>query len=388
MKNFFIKLLQNILGALAKKMIKKFQPEIIGITGSVGKSSAKEAVFAVFSAEFGNDVWSSRGNLNTELGLPLTILGFHKTPSAFAWLGVIFLSFWRVIFWTKYPKYLVLEYAADKSGDIKHLVSIAKPQVAIITKIAPVHTENFGSIENIASEKGFLAESVPSGGAVFLNKSDKFSNIIAKKVKAKIIYFRDKELESHKEIAKEVGKYFNIKESVIADSLLNFKLPPGRLSIFNGVNDSVIIDSTYNSSPEAAAKFLEYLGRYKKNARKVAMLGDMRELGAMSEKFHRQITEKIIENADYAILIGPEMQKWTKPILDQKHFPNQSFLTFSDAKAYILPALRKNDIILVKGSQNTLYLERIVELLLKDKSDIKHLCRRGKKWDDIRDSVL
>ena len=384
--------LEKILKSLSRHAINKAKPKIIGITGSVGKSSAKEAIYFVLnqSTKFKGKVQRSQGNLNTEIGLPLAIFNYKKEPGNVLWPFVIMDLFIKsyLLNTLKNTEIIVLEYAADKPGDIKYLTEIAKPNIAIITKICPVHIEQFGSIENIAKEKGTLAQEVTSDGAVFLNKDDKFSNKIANKSNAKILYFNDTGLKLYEEIATSVAQYLKIPREEIIIALKKYQLPAGRLTIFNGIKNSTIIDSTYNSSPEALKETLQYLKKYDKNNRKVSILGDMRELGALSKNYHQEIAKDIIKNSDFAILIGPMMQKYCKPILEENKFTFKSFANFSDAKGYIAGSIKDNDIILVKGSQNTLYLERVVEMLLKNKNDAEKLCRRGKKWDNIRNNSL
>ena len=114
------------------------------------------------------------------------------------------------------------------------------------------------------------------------------------------------------------------------------------------------------------------------------VLGDMRELGSLSRIQHELLAREILKTADFAILIGSLMQEFAVPILEKENFKYQAFSTFKDAKESILDSVRKDDVTLVKGSQNTLFLERVVEMLLEDKSDAKKLCRRGDFWDSVR----
>jgi UDP-N-acetylmuramoyl-tripeptide--D-alanyl-D-alanine ligase len=394
MKNFFKTGLELMLKNLSRKILNKSNAEIIGVTGSVGKSSTKEAIFKVLneSQKYKNRVAKSEGNLNNEIGLPLSILGFKRSPKWYEIFSYMYNVYIRANYKNTNPlkdkAILVLEYAADKPGDMDYLVSIAKPKIAIITKISPAHLELFGTIDNVIKEKGRIAEILSSDGTLFLNKDDKNSSLLAKKTSAKVIYFKDTGLNLYREIAENVGKYYEISNGEIKKALYDFKLPAGRLSIFSGIKNSTIIDSSYNASPDAVKLTLNFLRNYNNSGRKVAILGDMRELGEFSEKAHKGIAYEIIENADVAILIGPQMQKWVKPILDENHFINRSFINFRDAKSYIVSSVKENDIILVKGSQNTLCLERVVELLLKNKNDIQSLCRRGSGWDKIRKRTL
>ena len=110
----------------------------------------------------------------------------------------------------------------------------------------------------------------------------------------------------------------------------------------------------------------------------------MRELGSQSRATHEALAHKLMYAVDEVILIGPLLKNYAEPILKRKKFPYKSFLTFTDAKQAIKDTIRENDLILVKGSQNTLFLERVVEMLLAHGEDIDKMCRRGEFWDKKR----
>jgi len=154
--------------------------------------------------------------------------------------------------------------------------------------------------------------------------------------------------------------------------------------LFEGIKNTIIIDSSYNAQPIAMIDALDFLSNLGRNKRKVAILGDMRELGKESEKMHQIVANEIIKNVDFPILIGPLMKKYVVPILKKEKKDYKSFNNFTEAKDFILNSIKENDIILVKGSQNTLLLERVVEMLLKDKKDIEKLCRRKSSWEKKR----
>src|SRR6266404_2785078 len=185
-----IKILRWKLRKLAQLTIWRYRPGIVGVTGSVGKTSTKLAIAAVLGSE--RRVRASHENLNNELGLPLTILGdwsegelklisrdqpahTEKLRKIFFWAKVLLLGSWRLIFKdANYPEILILEYGADRPGDIKHLLNIAKPNVSIITAVGdiPVHVEFFTGPEEVAREKARLIEHLPSAGYAILNYDD------------------------------------------------------------------------------------------------------------------------------------------------------------------------------------------------------------------------
>jgi UDP-N-acetylmuramoyl-tripeptide--D-alanyl-D-alanine ligase len=176
----------------------------------------------------------------------------------------------------------------------------------------------------------------------------------------------------------------------IKRGLENYKLPAGRCQIFHGIKNTFILDSSYNSSYVPAASSLTLLKKIA-SKRKIAILGDMRELGKLSAKEHKKLALKATETADLVITVGPLMQKYFNPEFTANKKSNQEIYSFDTTKEalnfikhddYIV--LNDGDTILIKGSQNTLLLEIIVEDLLKNKKDKKYLCRRGKFYDNER----
>ncbi len=168
-----------------------------------------------------------------------------------------------------------------------------------------------------------------------------------------------------------------------------FFLPPGRMSVFNGIKNTVIIDSSYNNATLAPIlDLLSFIAEIGMQRRKLGIIGDMRELGTMSQYVHEAVAEKIIKTLDMAILIGPLTKQYILPILNKNDFPVFSFGNFTSAKETILEQIKPKDVVLIKGSQNTLFLERAVELLLANHNDREKLCRRGDYWDKIRAKTL
>lgn len=163
-------ILQAMLNSCAKKIIKKYKPDVVGITGSVGKTSAKEAITAVLSSKF--DVRSNFKNYNNEIGLPLTVIGVEKTPgrNLFGWVKVFMKAFSLRFKWNaNYPDILVLEMGADKPGDIEYLLEIAPCKVGVLTFIGSAHIEFFKTIKKIAQEKRLIVSHLKEDGFAVLN---------------------------------------------------------------------------------------------------------------------------------------------------------------------------------------------------------------------------
>lgn len=371
MKNFLLHLLQKILAILARHALKKSHPDIIGVTGSVGKSSTRESIYQVLKSKYKNQVKESTGNLNNEIGLPLVILGYDKNIQWWNWPLVLIISVIRTLFSNPIEniKILVLEYAADNSGDISYLTSIVKPKVAVITKIANVHTLSFGSLEAVSREKSRLINVLPKDGYAILNKDDPYTEKIKSETKAKIIYFSENKFNTHKEIAKIVGKLYGIDIKESEKVLSNLKPLKGRLNIIDGINHSTIIDDTHNSNPCSCRLAIDYLSKQK--GRRIAVLGDMLELGSVESEEHEKIAQITKENCDLFITVG-------------KRFKDiKSDYWFSDpvsAGEYLLSKIQKNDIILVKGSQG-MRMEKVVEkILAKPEKAAELLVRQNSAW--------
>lgn len=396
MKNTFKSILEKILKNLAQRVLKKSNVEIIGVTGSVGKSSTKEAIYTVMSKskEYRGRIIKSEGNLNNEIGLPLAILGYKKSPRWFEWPLVLIQSFFRSFIPKLNPltqtSVLILEYAADKLGDINYLKQIAKPKIAVITYVGEAHMEFFESIDKIALEKACLVNGLPDDGAAIINSDNDYTWRIGLACKSKVIFYglSDKaeiraknitidktgatfDLEYHSKKTKlkiktvgmhqvytvlaaiAVGIFYNIDLNLIVESLCVFRAPEGRDSFISGINDSTIIDSSYNANPTSMKAALETLKILKSKARKIAVLGDMRELGSISKDSHKKIGNIARKIADKIIAVGP----LSKDMKADKWFENSC-----EAGEFLKDKVEKDDIILVKGS-HAMEMEEIVERL-------------------------
>ncbi len=440
MKKLISKLILCYLRFFAKIQLKKIKPIVIGVGGSSGKTSLSSLITIILSGK--HKVRFNEGK-NSESGIPLNILGLNlKNYSFLSWLKIIFLAPFKVLFDYKKYQFYVSEMGIDSPFEPKnmsYLLKIIQPDVAVLTNISLEHSEYFDELvletneeqrrEEIlkltAKEELLLLKSLSKDKKAILNIDDLQINKEVENIKAnKITVSKRKEKADFyiKESIVKADRFlinfsFNNKDYTlklntplpsyfakticlaiatcfslgidVKDSIerieKHFKLPPGRLSIFNGVKNTLIVDSSYNNATlQPFLGILDLITAISQRRRKLVILGDFRELGTASEYIHKKAAEKIIQSADFAILIGPMMQKYVAPILEKKNLPYKSFLTFSDARYFILTNIKKRDLILVKGSQNTLFLERVVEMLLKNPKDKDKLCRRGEYWDKIR----
>ncbi|MBI2032039.1 MAG: hypothetical protein HYT09_00160 [Candidatus Levybacteria bacterium] len=424
----------------AKAQLKKIRPIIIGVAGSSGKSSTTSLSAQILSSKF--KVKYSAGK-NSESGIPLDILGIEmKNYGYLDWFRVILLAPFKLLTnWQKYQIYIA-EMGIDSPfppKNMTYLLKIVRPKIGILTNISIEHSQYFDPLVNepneekrkekildlIGNEELNLIRAIPKDGFSILNIDDTRIREIHRNILSTPItisgtdptadYFIENEESdiskfeikfTHKnnaynlKIKRPLPTFFSYSflfpialshalgvpiEEGIKVLEENFYLPPGRMSIFEGINDSLIIDSSYNNATiEPISGILDFMAKIGKKRRKVAVIGDMREQGSLSKIQHELLAEKISQTVNLAILIGPMLQNFSVPILEEADFPHFSFLTFSDAEKRIKSTVKKGDIVLVKGSQNTLFLERAVEILLKDKDNIKSLPRRGPFWDRRR----
>ena len=183
------KMLLAILKFLSKKILKKHRPQIVGITGSVGKTSTTEAIFTVLSAKF--SVRKSMKNYNNEFGVPLTIIGsVSGNRSLVRWLGILLKGFrLSLVRDSFYPQILVLEMGADRKGDIQYLVNMAHPYVGVITSISESHLEYFGTLNAIIKEKADLIRYLEKEEYAVLNMDEETVQKASKQTEASVLSF-------------------------------------------------------------------------------------------------------------------------------------------------------------------------------------------------------
>lgn len=410
---------------MAVAILKRHKPQIVGITGSVGKSSAKEAIFLVLKDNF--RVRKNEENYNNEIGIPLTIIG-AKTGgrNLFKWI----LVFFKWIFWliapVGYPKILILEMAIDRPGDMKYLMSFIPLDVGIFTNVSSSHLEFFKNIKAIAKEKSILVKSVSASGVAILNTDNPFIKEESDSIKTNVVSygFNDEadlrvtdirfnydengnskglsfKLNYNKKIiplrlphiiakhqlyaalaAVGVGEYFKVNMIEALAALENYQSPAGRMNLISGINSSLIIDDVYNASPVSTLAAIDTMDQISAK-RKILILGDMFELGEDSESGHLEVVKRVLEGKfDKLVLVGSRMKKAAQDLLGSNNYI-KSVLFFDDpaqAGKIIKNIIQEGDLILVKGSQG-MRMEMAIEQLISESEDAKKvLCRQSKVW--------
>ncbi len=425
MKEYLIKKLQSVLRVLARWTVKRYRPFVIGVTGSAGKTSTKSAIYAVLKSEF--SVRMGRGNLNNELGLPLVVLGDYKTSGGtFFWLKVIVLGFSGLIWRRNYPEILILEYGADKPGDIDYLLTVVKPDLTVVTAVGeiPVHVEFYNGPEGVAKEKGKLASSVGSGGSVVLNFDDPFVADMKDLINVDVMTYgfsdgadlRIGGFMNRSEDDKPLGVSFKLETGdnfvpvkidgslgkavaysaaaaaavglikdmnlvKISEALAQFHGESGRCYLLDGVKNTNLIDDTYNSSPIAVASALDILKDISAH-RKVAILGDMAELGQYTNHAHEEAGKLVAGVADVLVTVGGKgkfiADGAEKHGLDKKNI--YSFTDSEEAIKNIKDIIEPNDLILIKGSQSMRMEKIVMEIMAEPQEAKKLLVRQYGKW--------
>jgi UDP-N-acetylmuramoyl-tripeptide--D-alanyl-D-alanine ligase len=359
------------LGDLARSWRQKHGVQVIGVTGSVGKTTTKEVIAHLLGKHF--NVLRSEANRNTDLSLPLALM--ELDPS---------------------HQIAVLEMGMLAVGEIQYLAGLAQPKVGVVTNVGPIHLERLGTIERIAQAKSELVQALPANGLAVLNGDDPRVRGMARATDAPACFFgtspqsdvwasevrslgldgtaatfhcRGEQAKAHLRLlgahsvyagaaALAVAVHFGVPFQQATHDLET--IPPGpRLQLVAGMNGSRLIDDAYNASPpsvEAALSFLASL-----EGRKIAVLGDMLELGSYEAEGHREAGRKAAGVADLLLTVG-ELAQVIAAEARAQGMPAErvaSYSTAAEAVARLKSELTAGDCVLIKGSRS-MHLEEVV----------------------------
>jgi UDP-N-acetylmuramoyl-tripeptide--D-alanyl-D-alanine ligase len=313
---------------------------VIGITGSAGKTTTKEMLASILKLD-GRTVYTPR-NVDSIYSIPNTILS--TIPGT---------------------KYLVLEMGVEYPGEMDFYLWLAKPDMGLITNIFPTHTEFLGDIEGVYKEKSKLALNLPVEGYAVLNSADGLLKNLAKGLSSKIVWFNH-DINPSKEnanAATAAAKIFGISDEKIKKGLASYKKPIHRLELIKVASGAVIMDDSYNSNPWAALSTLEYFNNIARGE-KIAVMGDMLELGSYDEAAHRELGRAVAKSG-FKIVIGvgtsskylvEEVEKLSKDT--ETHL----FATPKEATRVVRRNLKKGVSVLVKGSRS-IGLDKLVDAI-------------------------
>jgi UDP-N-acetylmuramoyl-tripeptide--D-alanyl-D-alanine ligase len=409
------KVLMKILALFSRLIIKKYQPQVIGITGSVGKTSTKEVLSFVLSNKF--RVRPSIKNYNNEFGLPLSIIGMESPgKNIWGWIKVFWKAKKLLLFKDKnYPEILILEMGVDREGDMDYLLSIVKPNIGIITNISHSHLEYFGTLEKIKNEKSKLVKNLKKDGLAILNFDNKYLKDLPKEIKSKYFTYGLEEgsdfcakditfslpddlssketfginfkLLHHGSIVPvflpvvvsyhmvysvlaslAISSYFDLNLLEVSNHLKEIPPVPGRMEVLSGIKNSVIIDDAYNASPESAFSALKTIEEVKYSfAKKIFVLGDMLELGDYSNEGHYAVGKKAKEvGVDILVTIGEKSLETARGAIDAG-FSREKIFSFNkveDAFTFLNEKISERDVVLIKASRG-MKLEKLIEQLKK-----------------------
>lgn len=357
----------STIGAVANLWRKKFNFPVIGITGSNGKTSTKDLLKHILESKY--DVHATRGNFNTTIGVPLTLLQMQGNHN-----------------------FSIIEMGANQPGDIKILSKIVEATDGLITCIAPAHLEGFGSIKNIAKEKSELFAHLKNGTA-FRNISDEWISTFTTNAKSKtygftaecdysadyyresdgkiILTINDNEIRTNSQnivfaknvlAASAVANSFGIDWNTIQERVLSFVPTYGRSAITK-YDKITVIDDTYNANYNSTLAAIEHLALYSSEGQRIFVFGDMAELGNSSEEYHKKIGEKCMENnLDAVFTLGTETvitDNILDPTIYHEHFDSKEQLSKK-----LINFIQNYDTILFKGSRS-MEMEKIIQEVFK-----------------------
>jgi UDP-N-acetylmuramyl pentapeptide synthase len=411
MRQIFKSLIVSILTLEAKIMLKRAKPIIIAVTGNVGKTSTKDAIFTVLKDTFRTR--KSQKSFNSEIGVPLSILALPNAwDSVWGWTQNIIDGFFVAFFSRNYPQVLVLEMGVDRPGDMAKVTSWVKPDIVVMTRLpdVPVHVEYFGTPEAVVAEKMELVKALKPDGVFIYNHDDTKLQEVSKEVRQKsfgysrylpshfmtsedkIIYHDDVPVGMSLSLAHldervtvriegsigaqhnytiaaaaAVAHYLDISLEQVANALQGHASAPGRMQIIKGLKHSIIIDDTYNASPAAMELALQTLGEIRGAKRKIAVLGDMMELGQYSSIEHERIGALVPKFADMLLTLGVRSRKIAEGALENG-LSEKVIWQYDDiarAGRELQNLLEPGDVVLVKASQS-IRAERVVEEVMAE----------------------
>lgn len=354
----------NALFALAAHALRRVQPLVVGVTGSNGKTSTKEMVAAILSQHF--NVLKTEGNLNTETGVPLTLLSLEPHHSA-----------------------LVLEMGLQRAGDIARLASLARPVIGIVTNVGVVHMEFFATRDDLARAKGEMVAALPAEGLAVLNADNDFYPILVQMTAAHVASFGEHEgdyrvagyeplagggsrftvrdVEVHLALdgrhqalnaaaALAAGDFAGVPLEVGAPALTAVNVEH-RLQAVPAPEGYFVIDDAYNASPESMLAAFEAVAGREREGRLLAVLGEMRELGPMAVQSHRIVGQRAREVFDAVCVVDGT---YAKPLADAAGA--QVVPDRAAAAEWVRANAKPGDRVLVKASHGVRLDELVKEL--------------------------
>jgi len=359
----------------ANRHLMRLGCDVVAVTGSVGKTTVKQAIVTVLREAF--PVVSPQGNWNTLLGISLTILNelTHSEQKFVTEMGIYYRS------------------------DLLQMCSIIPPKIGLVTNVQAVHLDTLGTIEHVALAKSELVDSIGPDGVACLNFDDPRVRAMQSRCRGRVLSFGTQAgaditperlradiplLGSYRTqtalAALSVAECFNMPDEQIQAGLAKLPSEKGRLVKLAGRDGITLIDDTYNASLLSSMAALDTL-REQPAGRRIAFMGDMLELGSEEDPAHRAVLERVLDVADQVVLVGPRFARAAR------HFTPLQVATFTDSltaldalKSGALYAPTAGDVVLIKGSAG-IRMERLVAHLLNPELDPRAvLVRQEAGW--------
>lgn len=410
------KIILSLLERKAKKYLKRHKPILVLVTGSVGKTSTKYALATVLSEKY--RVRAHEGNHNTHFSVPTALLGvaYPDNPHSISeWLATLKAMSLRIK-QEKDVDAIVQELGTDTPGDIQQFARYLQADVGVVTAVSEEHMEFFGSLDEVAREELSLA----SFSKLTVVNRDDIDGVYAKyadthtidtyglgekaeyrlvvepanpldgrigklntpewgEVPLTVQLIGDHSLKAAVAAAC-VGAKLGLTSQQVAIGVSKITPVPGRMQVLRGMNESTIIDDTYNSSPLASEAALATLYAID-TPQRVAILGSMNELGALSAQAHEKIGILCDPmKLDWVVTIGEDAAKYLAPAATKNGCQVKSFMSPYEAGGFVHSVLKTGGVVLVKGSQNGVFAEEAVKVLLHNTDDDELLVRQSPAW--------
>lgn len=418
MKKYAKKIIVYILGKYVKKLLSQNDIKIVAVIGSIGKTSTKYAIANVLGEQY--RVRFQEGNYNDIVSVPLIFFGLEMPSlmNPIAWVktfGVIRKKLSR-----PYPyDVVVVELGTDGPGQIEAFSSYLHSDITVVSAITPEHMEFFSDLDDVAKEE---LSTVKYSNQMVVNSDLVDKKYVSACGSSLITYgvhgnpdYRLTDINYKKETASfkvtnnsktfisatmeavsiaelysatastVVGKLMGVSADKIQSGIAKLKPISGRMQRLHGIKNSLIIDETYNASPVAMKVALDSL--YALEApQKVAILGNMNELGSLSKVAHQEIGEYCdVKQLDLVVTIGTDANRFLAPAAKKKGCNVSTFIDPYSAGKYIKNFIETGAIILAKGSQNGVFAEEALKILLANSDDTLKLVRQSPKWLKIKE---
>lgn len=406
-----------IIERQVKRLRRKHDFVIVAVAGSVGKTSTKAAIADMLKSA-GKRVQVQEGNYNDRVTVPLVLFGLQlKGLFNPGWWSKTIMHMRRVVRAKEYPyDVVVLELGTDGPGQLRHF-DYLRPELGVLTAVASEHMEYFKTLDAVADEEltllsycdktlvnkddvdakylvGYTYKDYSASGAADFHITKRTSESLhgqtvsislGKHKVTSAINYLGKQGATIALAAAATGDMLGLPKEQIHNGLEDLKPFSGRMQVLSGVKNATIIDDTYNASPLAVKAALDVL--YAHHApQRIAVLGDMNELGDMSSEAHIDIGKYCNPNKlELVVTIGPESKHYIAPQAEKNGCNVASFDSPYKAGAYVKEQLQEGAIVLVKGSQNHVFAEESIKELLKDPDDASKLVRQSKAWIHIKE---